>query len=217
MSTRLRLLLGLAVSDTLICVSALLATLIKIVNPLNFPGFGPVHERLRSRCIYIAVKALNTISLNISLLNLLGMAVDHYIAIMRPLHYPRLMKGQRAKLMIFALWTVAILAGSSGVMLGALAPPQKGINMTYNFCEVIFLSHYQEEYTVFVIAFICTIVMGYIYIRIYVRVHWRANNALREHQEFRRTKRALVTTMLILTTFLICWLPSCLFQVGILA
>ena len=58
LTSRFRLLISLAVSDALICISALLAILIKILNPLYYPGTGGQHyyfqfELLSSLAEYI--------------------------------------------------------------------------------------------------------------------------------------------------------------------
>ena len=51
-----------------------------------------------------------------------------------------------------------------------------------------------------------------VYFRIYfeVRKHQQRGPAV---YEFQRSKKALATTLLILGTFMLCWLPMCLFQV----
>ena len=49
--------------------------------------------------------------MNVTLLNLMGMALDHFIAIIRPLHYPTLMSGRRANATIVAFWVVALVLG----------------------------------------------------------------------------------------------------------
>ena len=46
--------------------------LFQVVNPSVLPGHGTDHLRLRAQCTFIAVKALNTTALTITLLNLTG-------------------------------------------------------------------------------------------------------------------------------------------------
>ena len=85
LNTHYRLILSLAVSDTLIGVSIVLYLLNRVINPSIKPGSGSDWVRIKSRCAFIVIKALNTTALNISLLNLMGMSVDHYTAITKPL------------------------------------------------------------------------------------------------------------------------------------
>ena len=76
---------------------------------------------------------------------------------------------------------------------------------------------YQEEYTVFAIAPICLIIMLYSYTCIYCRIHRRRVPGIQQQsgtrRESRRNTKALVTTLFALGSFIIAWLPLCLFQV----
>ncbi len=91
---------SLTVSDILFCISVILHIINKVLNPLYYPGYGPTWERLYSRCTYLVIKSLNTTALNVTLLNLMGMALDHYIAILKPLHYTRLLSKTRCIVII---------------------------------------------------------------------------------------------------------------------
>ena len=87
LNTHYRLLASLAASDALVPFSVFLFQLNRVLNPGVHPGTGSDAQRVRSRCAYIVIKALNSSGLNMSLLNLIGMSVDHYLAITRPLRY----------------------------------------------------------------------------------------------------------------------------------
>ena len=185
------------------------------------PGIGPGNYRLR-RCCFVITKALNTTALNISLLNLMGMAIDLYLAILRPLHYPQLMDKQRVNLMIGILWMVAILCGFSDAF--SVIPERKHLKR-FNFCEMAYMTPYQDEFTVFSIALVCFFIMVFIYIRIYIKINRthltrlsRLQEDNRRHQvlDFNRNRKALVTTLMILGSFVVCWLPLCLFQVALI-
>ena len=89
LNTHYRLILSLAMSDTLMGISIVLYLVNRVLNPSIMPGIGSSWNRIKSRCPFIVIKALSSTSMNISLLNLMGMSVDHYTAITKPLRYVR--------------------------------------------------------------------------------------------------------------------------------
>ena len=160
------LIISLAASDVLFCATVLLHIVNKILNPLYYPGFGPPDKRLVSRCAYTIIKSLNTTALNVNLLNLMGMAIEHYIAILKPLHYTRLLSRKRFTLMILLLWFIALVFGFSDFMY--VFKDWKDWHMfkdKFNLCEFVYVSEYHEEYTVLATAFLCLVIMLYVYVR----------------------------------------------------
>ena len=210
-----KLIASLAVSDMLISFTSVLAIIQKIVIPVGHPDMG--HHPL---CLHMFLRALNNTSLNISLLNLMAMALDHYLAILRPLHYPTMFNSLRANILIICLWVLAMILGFSNFMTGHQYTSKKtnqtetAVPMSY--CERVDGSKYQEEYTVFVNAMICFIIM----MAVYGRIYWETQKHMKRtpgiFQEMQKNKKALVTTLLILGTFIICWFPNCLFQVALI-
>ena len=84
LTTHFRFMISLAISDIIIGFTVLAFVVNAVINPKYYPGNGPEHKRLPSMCGFLVIKALNSVGLNICLLNLLGMAVDHYVAIKQP-------------------------------------------------------------------------------------------------------------------------------------
>ena len=207
------LITSLAFSDILVGVSVLLHIVNKILNPAYYPGYGPWMPRVRSKCGFMIIKALNTTAINITLLNLMGMAIDHYVAILKPLHHSTYMSRRRCTAMIVIFWFIASLCGFSDFIsvLGDLKNYHR-YKHKYNFCEFVWLGDYQEEYTLFTIALACLCTMLSIYLRIYWEVRHNTKN-WPPQQELQKNKKALVTTLLILGTFMLCVMPNCLFQI----
>ena len=165
-SSHLAFVISLAASDVLFCLSVMFHIINKVVNPVYYPAHGPYHKRLQSRCAYFIMKCLNTTAINMTLLNLTGMAVDHYVAILKPFHYQRILSNQRYIVVIIAFWTGALLCGFSDFL--SVFPDWDQWELyedKFNLCEFVFLSPYQEEYTVYPLAAICLGTMVFSYVR----------------------------------------------------
>ena len=217
LTTHYRLVISLAISDILIAVSVMLYLLNTALNPRRRRDVTNPTLNVGADCAFVTIKALNTTALNISLLNLMGMAIDHHIAIMRPLHYHRLMSPQRGTIMIAIFWVIAVICGFSDIISGFTKYKQK-YSRKYNYCDFVYQTVYQEEYTVFSIALLCLFAMFIIYINIFREVRCKrpppaGHEARSYHNE---NTKAIVTTLLILVSFAVCWLPSCLFQISLL-
>ena len=218
-TTHYRLIISLAVSDMLVGGSVLLFKVNKAFNPTYRDGDGPYWARLTSKCAFLFIKALNTTGLNITLMNLMTMAFDHYIAIMKPLQYPVIMTKARVVCAIVIMWVIALMLGFSD-FFSAIVVYSK-FQAQYNYCEVVLQTLYQDEFTVFANAPICLGIMIFIYTRIYMKVLRRRQPGLEEsisggRRENRRTGKALITTLLNIGTFVLAWLPLCLFEVSML-
>lgn len=205
------LICSLTLSDALVGFSVALHMLEKVLKPTN------LNSREISRvfhCTFISIKALNNTSFVISLLNLVAMAIDHYLAILKPLHHPSLLTTRRTVVIICMLWIFSFIAGFSDFFTPFLINPHYSGGL--NYCNRVFLNKYNEEYLVFTIAFGALGLMAFVYVRIYLKVRQRHRMPLfKDTTEAIRAshQRALITTLLILGTFIITWLPLCLFEV----
>ena len=215
LTTHFRLIISLAASDILVSCSVLLHFLNHAFNP-TLPVRWPImDDRIRSQCMFVFDLGLNTTAHIISLLNLMGMALDHYLAILKPLHYCTLMNKQRGVFMIILLWIIAFICGMSDFLVGLVGYSERH-KKVLNFCEYIELERYQPEYATFFIALVCLLVMMTSYLRIYNEVRKRQLHCLPGNQEVcARNRKALITTLFILGTFCICWIPTCLFQISL--
>ena len=216
-----KLLMSLATSDIFTGITLLLYTINNAVNPSTEMGVGSAAYRMRTRCVGEVLYALNNTALNSTCLNLLAMAVEHYIAILRPLHYHLLVNKRRKNIAILLLWIVSFLFGFSEFFVNLYSYSDKHRKVR-NYCEHMWIhGDYQEEFLTFGLSLVCLVVMCVIYIKIYVVVRRQQHREQRQQQQvtsqqdLRRNKKALYTTLLVLGSCVICWLPYCLLQFSI--
>ena len=227
LTTHTILIASLACSDILIGLSLTCYVINNTLNPVF--GFGPEKSRFPSRCASLMIRAFNTTGLNLCLLNLTAMATDHYVAIIFPLHHSRIMAKKYGFIIVGVAWLIGFLLGFSDFYAESHNISRIQDIHHVNYCEAVWITRYQEEYCSFVLAFMTFAVMTYIYSRIYICIRKYSPPGLfttEEVQQPRRVKcifkvkirhkRALVTTLIILGTFLICWLPLCTFQIALL-
>ncbi len=169
-----------------------------------------------SYCVIIILRCVRMTSHIIALLNLLGLAIDHYIGIVMPLQYPNLMNRGRANILIITCWITACILGFSKFYvpfpLFSYCNPDK----MSNYCETVFCSPFNGEYIVFIMAVLCFIAMAFCYAKIYQALKKCQSNQSQITICVKKNHRGLITTTLIVIIFLLCWLPYCLFEIAML-
>ena len=159
---------------------------------------------------------LITTGLVMSLLNLMAMATDHFIATVHPFSHLYLLRGCRANLIIAALWFSGVLMGFSD-FISPLFEKYWKYKAKYNYCAFTHETPYQEEYIVFIVMFVCLLSMLCVYTRVYCEV--RKHQSRRQHSNTAsviRHRKALLTTLLVLGTFIVCWMPICIFEITLI-
>ncbi|XP_067650312.1 melanocortin receptor 5-like [Haliotis asinina] len=208
MVTHNKLIVSLGLSDILLSFSVVSHTVKKVFIPYPNPN-STQQEFLTFYCMTIFSFALYTMATVISLLNLFAMAVDHYVAIMKPLHYAAYLSRARGNCLIVTIWMLAILCGFS-VFLSDFRNYGKS---DLNYCHYLKKRDFQGEYLIISVAFFCLLIILYTYLRIYLevrRVHRQGPSA---RMDYIRNRKALFTTLVIIGTFAVCWLPTCLMQI----
>ncbi|XP_017302709.1 5-hydroxytryptamine receptor 7-like isoform X1 [Diaphorina citri] len=61
-------------------------------------------------CVFITVEALRLGAILITMLHLVFLALNHYLGILRPLHYPSIMTHRNVTLLIVVMWTLPNVA-----------------------------------------------------------------------------------------------------------
>ncbi len=210
LTANLRLIVSLCIGDILGSLSILLYISHSEISMMFEFGDYP-----SDTCFLTIGRSLRMTAHVISLLNLVGLALDHYFAILRPLDYPRLLCRSRANGMIVTFWIVAFLCGFSNFYI--LLPQYAHCEETNNFCTIVFCNIFDSEYIMFAMAIISFFLMSSMYARIYIEINRYQSFQSQHRQNMRRNRRGLVTTFFIVLTFLLCWLPYSLFEVIVLA
>ena len=104
-STMNTLIVSLACSDLLVCLLAQPMFVASLVNNYQQESAGNVFEGVRKRLTWISLLA--------SAGNLLGVTLDRYVAVSRPLSYPALVTAARTRVLIAVLWSLALGLGSA--------------------------------------------------------------------------------------------------------
>ena len=201
-----RLIVSLCSSDMLICIGILLYL-------AHQESSGLFASQAQETCIILLLRSLRITSHLITLLNLLGLALDHYFAIVKPLDYPILMSRKRANGLIVGLWILACLLGLSDFYIPKPLFSYCNSQLLANYCERVFCSKYNGEYILFAMALACFILMSIIYVTICVQLKKYHEMQQEIRNQVKRNKKGLVTTIIILIIFIFCWMPYCLFEI----
>ncbi|KAK3094208.1 hypothetical protein FSP39_025460 [Pinctada imbricata] len=144
-----------------------------------------------------------------SLLSLLAIACDRYIAIIHPLRYPALMTRKRAKVIIALIWIYEILV--LVIPLGWNHYDDRS-----NLCDFFVVLPLGFSITnAFVLIFVCLLICFLLYVRIFIvaRAHRRkiserrSQNDVLSQRQFEKDTRSAKTMAVVLFLFFVFWVP----------
>lgn len=208
-NANIRLIISLCASDMLVSI-----TVLTQVSYRHSSSPISIQETGRHSCISLMVRCLRMMAHAMSLLNLIGLALDHYCAILKPLNHSSLMSCRRINIMIAIFWIVSLLLSLSDFVIPYGQYSFCEDSNPINYCDdVLYCSTYENEYLIFVLTVISFTIIVALYIAIFMRIHNNQSFHERHVAHVRQNYRGLITTILILVTFAICWLPYCLFEV----
>ena len=225
LSARLRFILSLCAADMLVSITSLVN-----VFRLALGSYFCSTCLTFDDCAKIGLDSLRISAHLTSLLNMAGLGVDHYWAIIDPLSHQCNIPRVKINVAIVLFWIIGLLGGFSNYFIPAPFYSFCGSNLTSSlmdpvasYCVRVSCSIYENEYLLFSVVIIMVFVMAFLYLRIYTKL-----NKLRHVQQVRliryskkqvmgnshnvcrrRNFRGLVTTQILLLTFVICCLPYC--------
>ena len=162
-----------------------------------------------------------------SILNLMAVSIDRYRAISAPLRYYNKMRPRRALVIIATIWLYSLMF----TLVGMVGWPLYDHIVRYGMC--FFNIHYYYSLVSSAVNFVLPIiVMCVIYFKIYRIAHAHAHRLVQEvpsasvascsnedsanmTSEKKRTKRnikAAKTIAILVSTFLVCWMPMTIFS-----
>ena len=209
LTANLRLIVSLCSSDMITSLSLLF-----FISHAEMEMAIGLQGESKDTCLFIFARNLRSTATIITLLNLVGLAFDHYIAIIRPLDHTFVMGRGRANAMISCFWVIAVLCGFADFYIPF--PKYSFCEKNMHFCESVFCNQFTGEYIMFAIALVSFVLMTSFYARIYLEIIRYQAFHNQHRANVRRNRRGLLTTFFIVLTFLICWLPYCLYEIVVL-
>ena len=198
LSQHSRLVISLAISD--MCI-----VLPHLVWPLVLKYYD------RYRCFHSIVNCYFEPGVTlVSLLNLLALGIDHLIAIVKPLHYNRIISKRRITVSIALIWIVSFFTVVTETL------PEIVSYCGNNEQAPSFCLHMRERYAPRIPYFL-VIPELFILITLYGRMYAAYKQFIARQQLFRpddqHNNKAIVTTLLIIGTFMVGWVPYSLVNI----
>ena len=207
MSPHSKLVISLAVSDMCVVLPALIT---RLARRLLY-RYG-IYE-----CYDLATYSYFEPSVTLaSLFNLLSLGIDQFIAIVKPLHYNRIVSNSRTRKCIVLIWLMSFFTSVIETLPETIkyykndgTIPEIIINYSYD-GKKPFCFHMIDEYMPRIPYFLVIpelIVLIILYTRIYVacKMYVTRRHAFRSDDQ--HNNKAIVTTLLVIGTFMMCWIP----------
>ena len=247
---------GLAVVRILIGSGAFIANSFTLVVLMRIPGFSShrslvkhltfsdmligifgllqgvldtYHWVRQQPCSFVFLIILRSV-VTASMLLVVTMAVEHFMAIFRPWSYKASFTQKRITTVVILIWVVSVLFqfarlpqtlyifyGKSDLLQSLLNSTNTSADHSHPlFCQIYQHSamHQLDSLILFIITCACLVIIIFIYT--YIAINARArlrgpvrydDHALSEHTK--RHQRLMKTTFFILVTFVFCWAPAC--------
>ncbi|XP_059470314.1 melanocortin receptor 5-like [Neocloeon triangulifer] len=158
-------------------------------------------------CYVLALEAFRLGGIISSIAHLTALAINHYIGILRPLHYASTMTPRTTSIVIALLWIVPI----AFFFIYFSSMPDMGFRSN-NCASFTFLLYKEFRYLFSSMFFTPLIIMGVIYCHIFVIVkrHQASRRRFQNSNQLARSVKAVKTTVLILGTYVVGWMPAVL-------
>lgn len=178
-----------------------------IVNSLLPSVFGkPVDQLI---CMVLVLECARVGAMITSVLHLLGLAINHYVGIVRPLHYQTIMTRCNTLCAIAIMWITPLAFN----FIYFSSVPNEGFQLS-NCAKYDFLLTIKFRTVIACQFFIPLFIMIFIYGHIYAIVKQHQSDVLKYQQteqtrlQMKSNIKAVITTLLILGTYIIGWMPA---------
>lgn len=188
--------------------SALLLATGLVLNSY-LPVYG-ISLGAQERCIVLVLEVFRLSGLLASAFHLLALAINHYVGILRPLHYAAMVTRRSSELAIAVLWALPVLI----FLVYFSSVPGQGLQSP-GCTQVGFVRGRAFSLTLLVLFSTPLILMTFIYSHIFVVIqrHRAGLVSFPSARQLRRNLKAAYTTLWILGTYLVGWMPAVAFVV----
>ena len=206
-TAHIKLIISLSLSDMCVACSVFLHIVVRVTQPH--------HEE--EYCIEVLNEGFLNFALLASLLNLLAMGIDHYLAVKKSLSYHRIMSPVRANIMIASVWVISLLCTVLDIPMGIL----QGSHDSCDFCCRVYKNILNVQLVVMCLVLVETMLLIYLYCHIFLLVRSTTSQQFENdshsqvHQESTsiHSKKTIITTLFIVGTFMVCLIPNSVFQI----
>ncbi|OUC48314.1 putative 7 transmembrane receptor [Trichinella nativa] len=202
----LRLTVSLAISDvwtsTVVAVSMVFNSYLVVVMHV------PV-----STCVALTFEGIRMGGLLTGCFHLLALSVNHYLLIVKPFLYPKLLSSRRTIVVIVLLWLVP-----PTVMLTFFASLEgQGYRSEEGYClNVAFFHRLEFRLVIFLLICLLLVIMSVLYLLIFCMLNrlekrfskTRRSDPCSQQQQLSKKRKVLTTSLIIWGTFLLGWVPS---------
>ncbi|GIX78082.1 g_PROTEIN_RECEP_F1_2 domain-containing protein [Caerostris extrusa] len=191
------------------CVRFSCCRLRSLVNSLLPIVFG-IELGPMSYCFILSLEAFRLGGLVVAVLHLLALAINHYIGILRPLHYAHIVTRETTVVGIVIMWIFPVVF----FLVYFSSIPNDGFQAerctSYNF-----LLYSPFRVTTSVMFFFPLVLMTLMYSHMFVVVRQHQKGLLHcpSTRQLHKNVKAIITTLLILGTYILGWMPAVLFFV----
>ena len=137
---------------------------------------------------------------------------------MKPLRYGRIISSCRTNVMVLLIWLLSLCGALLDPVVAAFSesrfPVKRGTSKDFvwnvEFCEHAFWDDFkfnQYLYFLVIIEFVC---LTFLYIRVFCEYRKFVKRRHVFNPDEVHNKKAIVTTLLIVGTFMVCWMPRSL-------
>lgn len=162
-------------------------------------------------CLGLTLEGFRLSGMITSVLHLFGLAVNHYIGILKPLHYASIMTRRNVWIVISVTWVLPMLMNFTFF----IAVPEQGYRSAE--CSNITFILLGSTFRVYIgiVFFFPLAAMIFIYAHIVVIINSPDYALTQYHRSahYRTRLKAIVTTLLFLGSYVIGWLPAVMFFV----
>ncbi|XP_054710938.1 adrenocorticotropic hormone receptor-like [Uloborus diversus] len=206
LSPTLYLSLSLAVADAYASLVLGIGLVVNSLLPIVYGvDLGPFNA-----CYLLVLEAFRLGGVVVAVLHLLALAINHYVGILRPLHYAATVTRRTVMWAIGGMWLLPVVFFMAYFSL----VPDDGFQSSH--CSSYdFLLRIPFRATFSVLFFVPLFLMSAMYVHMFVVVkkHQRGVLQLHSGRQLHKSVKAIITTLLILGTYTLGWMPAVLYFV----